>query len=305
MQEIIYNKGWNLISFTENLNLNEIIIYFQGKYIEQTLYSYNTSGYYNVIDNVEIGRGYWIKLSDSLTVPKSESVLNMEDKLVKKIRLLKTNKDYRLGDIVFHKGWPPKYDEWKNSQENILNNKEFNNTILKEYIDKNNINIVVPSQKKIGLIFSDIIEKKITEKNYLVPKNDELVIHLRTGDVAVLPWFLNKPYLKLIQESINKYNIKKIMFVTCFHYGNNTLNKDGGKGKTLFVYKESVHQKNINKLTNLFKEIILKFPFLKIDVLSSIDVDRDFVYMCKAKHLILDGGGFSKLIGIIQNVIKN
>ena len=95
------------------------------------------------------------------------------------------------------------------------------------------------------------------------------------------------------------------MFVTCFHYGNNTLNKDGGKGKTLFVYKESVHQKNINKLTNLFKEIILKFPFLKIDVLSSIDVDRDFVYMCKAKHLILDGGGFSKLIGIIQNVIKN
>ena len=39
--QIIYNKGWNLISFTENLNLNEIIIYFQGKYIEQTLYSYN------------------------------------------------------------------------------------------------------------------------------------------------------------------------------------------------------------------------------------------------------------------------
>ena len=58
MQEIIYNKGWNLISFIENYNLNEIIIYFQGKYIEQTLYSSTANGYENITDNVEIKKGY-------------------------------------------------------------------------------------------------------------------------------------------------------------------------------------------------------------------------------------------------------
>ena len=98
--------------------------------------------------------------------------------LIKKIILLKQNEHYRFGDIVFHNGWKPNYNQWYISQKHILENIEFNNTILKEYIDKNNINIVVPSQKKIGLIFSDIIEKKITEKNYLVPKNDELVIFI-------------------------------------------------------------------------------------------------------------------------------
>ena len=73
MENIIYNKGWNLTGFTENKTLNEIRIYFQDKYIEGSLYSYNnTIGYENVTDNVEVNKGYWIKLSEEVTVGEPE-----------------------------------------------------------------------------------------------------------------------------------------------------------------------------------------------------------------------------------------
>lgn len=222
----------------------------------------------------------------------------MENEMIKKIVLFKSNSDYRFGDIVFHKGWPPKYDEWKNSQKNILNDEKYNNTILKEYILKNNNNLKVPSKEKIRQIFSEIIDKKIIEKKFLVPKKDELVIHLRAGDVASYSWFLEKPYIELIKKYLCKYDIKSITFVTGLHYGNNKVNSNN---KTIFKYNESIHKINIDKLKTLFKKIILNFSFLIIDLLSSEDIDQDFVYMCKANYLILDRGGFSKLIGIIQN----
>jgi len=127
------------------------------------------------------------------------------------------------------------------------------------------------------------------------------VIHLRTGDAVVHSWFLKKPYLKLIQDSVDKYNIKRVTFVTSFHYGNNKLTN----GKTIiFQYNHNKQKKNIDKLTDLFKNIVLKFPFLKFDVLSSKDIDQDFVYMCTANHFISDKGGFSELITIVQNEVK-
>ena len=150
------------------------------------------------------------------------------------------------------------------------------------------------------MLFSEIIDKQIIEKNYSVPINNELVIHLRTGDVVVHSWYLNKPYIELIQEFVDKFNINKVTFVTSFFYANVTT-KSGTK---LFKYHENNHNKNITKLTNLFKNVIMKFPSLNIDVLSSEGVDTDFVYLCKANHLILDRGGFSELIGIIQKSFK-
>ena len=68
MQEKIYNKGWNLVSFIENLNLDDLITYFQGKYIENTLYSYDNTLGYSSVENVEINKGYWIKLSETIVV---------------------------------------------------------------------------------------------------------------------------------------------------------------------------------------------------------------------------------------------
>ena len=220
--------------------------------------------------------------------------------LIKKIILLKQNEHYRFGDIVFHNGWKPNYNQWYISQKHILENIEFNNTILKEYIEKNNNNKHVPLHEKIAIIFSEIIKKKILEKEFLIPKDDELVIHLRTGDMVIYDSFLKKPYIELIQEYKNKFNINKVSFVTCFHYGNNQVNN-----KIFFQFNNEKHKKNIEKLKELFLNVLEKFPFLNINVMSSKDIDRDFLYMCKAKHFIEDRGGISSLIKIINTHINN
>jgi len=234
----------------------------------------------------------------------NSNILHSEDKWVKmvnKICLLKSNSDYRVGDIIFHKGWGPKRDQWRESQKNVLNKEEFNGTILKEYIIKTNYNKRIPiPRSKIGEFFHEIINKKIIEKNYLIPHKNELVIHLRVGDTISGKNFLIKPYIQLIQDSVNNDNITHVTFVTGFHYGNNTIRP----GTTLFKYNDNKHNKNIVKLTKLFKSVVLEFPLLNIDVMSSTDIDRDLVYMCKANHFIRDHGGFSTLLSIIQQVIK-
>lgn len=231
--------------------------------------------------------------------------MDSEDKWVKmvnKICLAKCNSDYRVGDIVLHKGWRPDFKQWKESQQNVLNKEEFNDSILKEYIIKTNYNKRIPTPRsKIGEIFHEIINNKIIEKNYLIPHKNELVIHLRTGDFVKYKKFLNQPYIQLIKDSVNNDKITHVTFVTCFHYGNNTIRP----GVVWNKYDDNKHQMNIDKLTHLFKTIILEFPLLNFDVMSSTDVDKDIVYMCKAKHFIKDNGGFSSVISIIQNVIKN
>ena len=98
MENIIYNKGWNLTGFTENKTLNEIRIYFQDKYIEGSLYSYNnTIGYENITDNVEIGTGYWIKLSEEVIVEDSETIYTNEKFIIEDIT------DYNISQFSIHR----------------------------------------------------------------------------------------------------------------------------------------------------------------------------------------------------------
>ena len=270
----------------------------RDKDLERSIVSLSGTGYLaNIYVRVKSKKKYFnLKIKREKILDKN---LHKCNELIKKIILLKQNEDYRFGDIVFHKGWAPNYDQWRISQKHILENIEFNNTILKEYIEKNNNNNHVPSHEKIALIFSEIIKKKILEKEYLIPKNDELVIHLRAGDVIFQKRFLKKPYIELIQEYKNKFNINKVSFVTCFHYGNNKVYNN-----IYFQFNNEKHKKNIEKLRDLFLNVLEKFPFLNIDVISSKDIDKDFVYMCKAKHFIEDKGGISRLIKIINSHIK-
>ena len=75
----------------------------------------------------------------------------------------------------------------------VLNNKTYNKTILHEYLKINglynttNLNILL-----------EIIEKYNSDNNLPIPQNNEIVIHLRMGDVVVHKWFLNKNYIELI-----------------------------------------------------------------------------------------------------------
>ena len=213
-------------------------------------------------------------------------------KLVENIVLLKSNKHYRFGDVIFKKGY-----YWKKSRDYIIDNDEFKNSILQTYLnsisDKSwntdeSINVV---SKNLNNIITNYILKEPTIQ---LPVPNELVIHLRTGDWAYTPNILKYDYTDVINKYINTHNITKCTFCTAFHYGDYT-------EKNLWIYNEEIHNINVNKLTELFTNVLSNCN-ITLNIQSNINSDLDFIYMLKADHFIGRDGGFSK---IISNLRKN
>ena len=152
------------------------------------------------------------------------------------------------------------------------------------------MDIINPSYD--NLIFN-IVKKKIREKKYILPVNNELVIHLRLGDVVNHDNFLKKNYKKIIESYVEKYNISKVTFCTAYHYGNYT-------EKNMWIYDDDKHQKNILKLTEKLNNV-MEIPNIYVNFISSNNPDNDFIYMVNAKYFVEDFGGFSKLISDVNN----
>jgi hypothetical protein len=71
------------------------------------------------------------------------------------------------------------------------------------------------------------------------------------------------------------------------------------------MYTDTKHQRNIDKLQALFKNILENFT-IPIDIKSSDDIDSDLIYMVKSSFFVSDFGGFSQLINNLRNFfIKN
>jgi hypothetical protein len=217
----------------------------------------------------------------------SEQVSNLINKIVllKEHNSADTKRHYRFSDVINHLGY-----YWKESTEFILKQPHLKGTILRTYIERcSDNNLIQVNPNKIALLH-DIIQEKIVENKYDLPASDELVIHLRTGDVVDCDWFLEKDYIKIIQNRIDRNNnIKKVTFCTAFHYGNNVT-------QGLWIYTNAKHNKNIERLTNVFTKILTHFEYLQFDIKSSTNIDSDFVYMTMASHFVKDEGGFSNLI---------
>ena len=218
--------------------------------------------------------------------------------LINKIKLLKTNEDYRFGDIIYHKG-----NIWKESAEKILKLNKYNNTFLKKYLLINTpppppTNPTDKYYNKPDFNNLKILRNILNNHNSLkIPRSDELVFHLRTGDVLLSEKYrakvLKKNYKEIIAYHIKYYNIKYCTFCTAFHYGNL-------KKKNLWIYNEKNHNENINLLTNLLSDLIAEFKSIKFDIKSSYDIDEDLYYMYKAKYFVKDFGGFSNLISDLR-----
>lgn len=207
--------------------------------------------------------------------------------MLNKIVLLKEKnsikRHYRFSDVINHSGY-----YWKESNDFILNHDHLRGTILRNYIERCPDNNKTINPDKIKLLYTIIREKKTK-----IPKVDELVIHLRTGDVIQFDWFLTKDYISIIEDYVSKYNIKRVTFCTAFHYGNNTT-------QNVFLYTDEKHRQNKRKLGELFKQVIGHFKFIQFDVKSSTNIDEDFMYMCLSRHFVKDKGGFSDLIESIN-----
>lgn len=210
--------------------------------------------------------------------------------LSNKIVLLKTNEHYRFGDVIFHKGY-----RWKESNKFILNNKEFEGTILREYIERSPFNNYNTVNGNYLPLLKSIINNRIKNGKYELPGNKELVMHLRLGDIVNCKQkFLRKQYIKIINNHIQKNKINKLTICCAFHYGNYL-------ERNLWIFDKNKHLLNIKRVTELFRKI-LNIPNIIIDVRSSENIDLDLIYMSKAKFFQMDTGGFSMIINSLVKI---
>lgn len=220
------------------------------------------------------------------------------DYLIKKIVMLKEKnsvggkRHYRFSDVIHHLGY-----YWKDSTLFILNNDRFKGTILRSYIERTPNNNLLEINENYLILLNEIIEDKLKNSKINLPRKDELVIHLRLGDVCECDNFIEKNYSEIIQKYIEQYNISKVSFCSAFHYGNNIT-------QGLWLYDIDKQKKNILKCTELFENIINKFKNINIDIKSSENIDEDFIYMVKAKYFEKDIGGFSNMISLLNNNSK-
>ena len=226
----------------------------------------------------------------------SSNINNDEIKsLVRKVKILKENSDYRCGDIVYHKG-----ERWEHSKNEVLNNPKYENTIFRNFL-KNNKN----NDKDLKLLLK-CIEDYSSNNNLSTPADDEIVMHLRMGDIYNHYSFLNKDYVSYIKDIKNKNTINKITIVTSFAYqvwSDKSLHLKK-KERDLFTYTDEKQKINRKRFSNLLTKIKRNVK-LPINIYSNNNIDLDLCYCVFSKHFIKDGGGFSELMEELNQMKLN
>jgi len=172
--------------------------------------------------------------------------------------------------------------------------KYYSDTIVSKYLTATN-------EPKRYDILHDIISKYKPEHK---PSDDVLIIHLRVGEVLDRSKFTVDEFL---QEDRNFEYDGKRNFVKSLPYYKEKIEQNVLPSKIKFFAGGCFHtnmEKNmeyITKVSNFFKENnfeILENTYFNIP-------DDDFVYMCRSKHFIKSGGGFSKLVENMREIYFN
>ncbi len=193
--------------------------------------------------------------------------------------------EYRLGDII--KG----YFIDTNDKKYLYNlKKKLPNSIGGQYI-KNTEGL--KNKKNNYEILIKIIDSKIKLENINLPRENDIILHLRMGDV-----------IKNYNTKTNEFEFNnRWKYVTRFDNLEKEIDKLDNSKKIIIVY--GFHKKNINKKANdkylnNIKDILKSKNFNYEEKLSG-NPDEDFIFMCKAKIFIKSGGSFSRLI---SNMVK-
>lgn len=205
--------------------------------------------------------------------------------LISQVQILKENSDYRCADIVYHRG-----RRWKHSKNQILNNPKYQNTIFNNFLKNNNGN-----DKNLKFLLK-CIKEYCFSNNLPIPDDDELVIHLRMGDVVVHKWFLSKNYIDLIKKIKKNNTINKITIVTSFAYqpwSEESIHL--AKNPKPWNYTDDKQEKNEKIFSKLLSNLLEQFN-LPITIYSNKNIDVDICYCVFSKHFIKDAGGFSDLM---------
>lgn len=191
-------------------------------------------------------------------------------------RLFTGKEGYRLGDMV-------KYKRWRNkSGGKAFHLLHFPHSIATEYMSKTDEN------NKLDILEEIVKKRSIQDK---VPNHDELVVHLRVGDVVEYSYSLldsltfGSSYVSSLPFLANGLkqlkNVKSVTIIAGIHYS---------------VISEKKSLEYIAAVRQFFLDV-----GLPVSLRIGGDPDDDFVFMCNANFFIPSGGGYANLVNIIRH----
>ena len=210
----------------------------------------------------------------------------------KSVRCYKNNRYYRFGDIVFGR-----IGRLVQARSVILNDPIYENTVLREYLQLIDINQRRPPR------FAQLI--RVIDK-YKSVLDDKLRIHVRCGDIITSDRFhggcfihnINKLVLDVHRYIRRENNINELVLIVAMNY----------EGVREMIYTHEKHRKNIMALrqivTRLSKRFHLPVSIFESDSTDIQFVDESFVQLVHSKHVLLDGGGFSRLVSRVREILQ-
>jgi len=229
------------------------------------------------------------------------------DSIIEDINIYKSNRHYRLGDVILQRGL-----RWAHDRDVILNDSVYDDSFVKTYLrhyncDHNTID---------DLALLKAVREHTGDIDTL---DDYLYLSIRTGDVLMTPegkydikkchgigygsFLLNSNLLYEKLETIKTTtNIESVQLVTAMHFGDNEKH-DTWRYNDEIVQKNKAHLLKILQYIN--ENINLTITHNNNQHLTMIQqIDHDFLTMCTAKHIITEGTHFGELIMKIRNLIK-
>lgn len=195
---------------------------------------------------------------------------------------------YRLGDAVLLRGVPCGRLAFNYV---ATDQQHFNGTVLYEYglkIDQNN-----PEPQ--WEVLRETVARKSQEMKLALPREDELVIHLRMGDTKGFkqPAEIFVDYImELIHYLVTP--ITQITIVTALHFGKLLLENQMTKEQVSIAKSNDVRK--IRKICDLFSE-----RMIKARLYSHKEIDKDFCFLSNSKYLVLGNGHFSACAAMVSN----
>lgn len=205
--------------------------------------------------------------------------------------LYSNNKGYRLGDMI-STNW-----RWKNDGQDY-HYKHFPNSIATEYMKKTKEN------NNYSILYDIVIDR--TQKTNDLPDKNDIIVHLRVGDVieenlddviTILSTYsyMNKnqwsnytPPLEYLDNKISKININKIQKIILV-------------AGSHFDIKTPKSCKYIEIVKKYFE-----YKSYKVELRLGMNSDDDFIFMCNARYFLPStNGGYTKLITNMVKMIGN
>lgn len=189
--------------------------------------------------------------------------------------LKENNLNYLIGDTLINN---------PNTSYNYIDFGVFEGTFIHKYSLAVH-NIAKGDRKRLGRwdIAKKIIEEMNKDNKYDKPQDDEVVVHLRLGDIFLSKYrnisnqYFSSNIKRNIIKEILKFKLKKVTIVTVSCTARTTLEEANESNKKSVIELK----KFISELENINLNVKIKS--------SGADVDSDFIYKCYAKNLVITG----------------